>query len=74
MHVSVQFAIAAVLSVVGIAAATAGEGSDIGPPPPYGTYANERGRPAPGVYGRPAPYGSPDARAGRTTREPRSRR
>jgi len=69
---------AALLSVAlvaaGISAAAAGEGSaDIGLPPPYGFYPGERG-PAPGPYGRPAPYGSPNQRTGRTIQQPRSRR
>jgi hypothetical protein len=47
--------------------AVAGEGSaDIGRPPPYGYYANERGPAAPG-------YGSTDIRPGRTTRPARWR-
>jgi hypothetical protein len=54
--------------LIGMSAAVAGEGSaDIGPQPPWGYYAGERG-PPPGAYGRSAPYGSPDQRHGRTIR------
>lgn len=60
--------------LLGVSTATAGEGSaDIGPQPAYGHFAGERGPPA-GAYGRSAPYGSPDQRAGRTTQQKRSRR
>jgi hypothetical protein len=60
-------------SVIGTSTALAGEGSaDIGPQPPYGYYAGERGSP-PSDYGRAAPYGSPDQRHGRTLQQPRSR-
>jgi hypothetical protein len=62
------------LEAAGNSAAAAGEGSaDLGLPPPHGFYPAERG-PAPGLYGRPAPYGSPNQRAGRTIQQPRSRR
>ena len=73
-----EFARAALASVIagliGLSAATAGEGSsDTGPPPPYGYYAGERG-PPPGNYGRSAPYGSPAQRQGRAGQQPGSRR
>jgi hypothetical protein len=82
MSVSVRFARGAVMSLatagligVSAVAAAAGEGSsDIGRQPPYGYFANERGRSAPGADLGPAPYGSPGARAGRTSQVPRSRR
>jgi hypothetical protein len=75
---SLEFARAALLGLgiglVGVSTAAAGEGSaDIGPQPPYGYYAGERGSP-PGNYGRYAPYGSPAQRQGRTVQQPRSRR
>jgi hypothetical protein len=60
--------------LIWMSAAVGGEGSaDIGPQPPYGYFAGERGLP-PGGYGRPAPYGSPDQRHGRTIQQPRPRR
>jgi hypothetical protein len=59
--------------LISMSAAVGGEGSaDIGPQPPYGYYAGERGSP-PGDYGRSAPFGSPDQRHGRTLQQQRSR-
>jgi hypothetical protein len=55
------------ISLIGIPRALAGEGSaDIGPQPPYGYYANERGNASPS-------YGPTGAGPGRTTRQLRSR-
>jgi hypothetical protein len=45
------FILSLAIALLGIPRAVAGEGSaDIGRPPPYGYYANERG-PAPSAYG-----------------------
>jgi hypothetical protein len=55
------------IGFVDILPAVAGEGSaDIGRPPPYGYYANERG---PALSG----YGATDTLSGRTTRPVRWR-
>ncbi len=61
------FILSLAIGLMGLQLAMAGEGSaDIGRPPPYGYYANERGNASPA-------YGSTGARSGRTTRPARSR-
>jgi hypothetical protein len=78
MIITFQFARGIVLSLaaaglVGIAAAAAGEGPDVGRQPPYGYYPGERGRAAPDAYSGPTASGSENPRARRTV-HPRARR
>jgi hypothetical protein len=65
--ITTAFILSLAIGLMGVPHALAGEGSaDIGPQPPYGYYANERGHAPPG-------YGAMGAGSGRTTRQLRSR-